>query len=263
MDNKSQQTNNKIQVMTCNDKKRLADTNRKLKTIASIMPDEWAEGNNKVSLLKSIHTDILGFDKKGNPRSLNDLRYFMFQASQRNLNPFKKQIHAVYISDSQKGGEQLVPITGIDGFVKIAQKSGMYAGMSEARVEFENGLPIKASVDIFAYNPISGKREVVNTATAWYNEYVKLTDEYIDGKKTGKKVPNKTWRERPIGMLEKCAQALGIRRTFPDEVGGLYVKEELDHLQEQGLVRNDKIEDEVLKIEKAVAERRKNNDKTK
>jgi hypothetical protein len=32
-------------------------------------------------------------------------------------------------------------------------------------------------------------------------------------------VPNEMWRERPIGQLEKCAEAAALRRAFPEELG--------------------------------------------
>lgn len=229
-----------------------------LETIAEQIPDQWANTQqSKIALLKSIHKDILGVDKEGNPRSLDDLRYFMFQAAQRGLNPFKNQMHAVYIYDSQIKGERLVPITGIDGFVKIAQNSDQpkYAGMSEAEFEMYPdddpkwaGYPFSCKVTIYAYNPINGNREPFTTATVYWDEYVKLVDVYENGKKTGAKKPNSTWQNRPKGQLEKCAQALGLRRAFAEEIGGLYIDAEVDKLksvQNEVEEANDKLDDIV------------------
>lgn len=247
---------------TLDKKKAIEETDQKFMVIAKQIPAEWAEDDEqKLSLLKSIYTDVLGtYVEKAyengkeiemvRNRPLADLRLFMFQASQRNLNPFKKQIHAVYIWDSTAKAEKLVPITGIDGFATIAQRTNRYAGLSETRFEmFEDkdgddkkGLPKCAVVDVFAYNPVTGAREVVTTATAWWDEYAKYKEEWKYDPEQKKKVPtgektlNSVWKNRPKGQLEKCAQALGLRRAFPEELSGLYVFQEVDRLQDRANV---------------------------
>jgi phage recombination protein Bet len=239
-------------------KKQQEQVNEKYSAIAAMIPDEWAQGEDaKMSLVKSIHSDVLGKDKEGKSRTLNDLRYFMFQAGQRKLNPFKKQIHAVYIWDSSKRAEQLTVITGIDGFRAIAQRSKnpLYAGVSAPTWEYDEQtqLPTKATVSVYAYNPVNGNREAITTGVAWYDEYVKLVDEKVDetdkdGKPvvrngqngeyvkkvpSGKKVPNSTWATRPRGQLAKCAEALALRAAFPEDLSGLYVYEEVQHLERE------------------------------
>lgn len=241
--------------------KKLAakESDDKLMAIAKQIPDEWADGEEqKLSLIKSIYLDVLGThivkgrDDRGKEietvehRPLADLRYFMFLSAQRKLNPFKNQIHAVYIWDSTIKGEKLVPITGIDGFASLAQRTGRYAGVSDATFEFypDNHdkyaeLPKSATVDLFAYNPVTGAREAVVRATVWWEEYAKYKEiwKYDSGQKkkvgTGEFVLNSTWRNRPKGQLEKCAQALAFRRGFPEETGGLYVIQEVDRLRDK------------------------------
>lgn len=225
-------------------------------TLSKQVPDAWgATPKEKKALIKSIHVAVLGKDKLGNLRPINDLVYFLFQSTQRNLNPFKGQIHGVYIWDSQARQEKLVVITGIGGFRAIAQRSQrpLYAGSSEPRFEEDitddNGHthPKSASVDIFAYNPVTGAREVITTGRAFWEEYAKYTDKYVDdldssGKKIwdagskrykqhkeGKQL-NSTWGGRPRGQLAKCAEAQGLRQAFPEELSGVYVQAEVDRL---------------------------------
>lgn len=44
----------------------------------------------------------------------------------------------------------------------------------------------------------------------------------------GLNVPNATWRRRPFGQLEKCAEAAALRRAFPEELGGEYTADEME-----------------------------------
>lgn len=248
-------------------KRKVEETNAKLATLAESIPDTWAVGSDKVELMRTIHRNILGLTKKGEERPVEDLRLFFVEAVQRNLNPFRGQIHAVYIYDSSIKGEKLVPVTGINGYVAIAQRTNKFAGFSETRFEdYEEdgkypGYPKKAVVDMFGYNPVTGEREIVTTATVWFEEYVPLVDTYDeDGNKTGKKRINSTWSKRPRGQLEKCAQALAIRRMFPEDTGGLYVSQEIEHLQtatpEEDINRNE--DDMKNRIAEELAKRRLN-----
>ena len=56
------------------------------------------------------------------------------------------------------------------------------------------------------------------TASARYREYVQV-------KKNGE--PNKMWATKSFVMLGKCAEALALRKAFPDELGGMYSDEEM------------------------------------
>jgi hypothetical protein len=54
------------------------------------------------------------------------------------------------------------------------------------------------------------------SATARYNEYVPAPGQ------------DHMWKRMPHVMLGKCAEALALRKAFPQQLGGLYVKEELE-----------------------------------
>jgi hypothetical protein len=60
-------------------------------------------------------------------------------------------------------------------------------------------------------------------ATAYYREYVQTRR----NKGTNKVEPNAMWEKMPINQLTKCAEALALRRGWPEELGQIYVDEEL------------------------------------
>jgi hypothetical protein len=41
-------------------------------------------------------------------------------------------------------------------------------------------------------------------------------------------VPNEMWANRPVGQLEKCAEAGALRRAFPEEIGNALTAEEME-----------------------------------
>lgn len=189
-------------------------------SLANHVPSEWGITiEEKLSLVKAIHVDILGVDKNGQIRSLQDLRYFLFNAAQRGLNPFKNQVHAKYHWSKDVGKEVLIIVVGIDGLRSIAQKTGKYAGSSKATYVYkEDGSIESASIKIYGYNPKTGAREEVAEGEAYFDEYVQL-------KRDG--TPNRFWATMPRVMISKCAEAGALRKAFPEQLDGLYAPEEI------------------------------------
>ncbi|HXD23179.1 MAG TPA: recombinase RecT, partial [Gemmatimonadaceae bacterium] len=63
---------------------------------------------------------------------------------------------------------------------------------------------------------------------ARWKSYVQTTDEKdARGDKTGVKVPNRMWTQMPDVMLAKCAEALALRKAFPQELSGFYTPDEM------------------------------------
>jgi phage recombination protein Bet len=134
----------------------------------------------------------------------------------RGLNPFLKQIHFVKRSTQRDG--RYVDVwafqVGIDGFRAIAERTGQYDGQDEiVTVEGPDGLPIASRCVVYRKDRT---RPIV--ATARFREYAQYMR---DGSLT------KMWREKPFLMLEKCAEALGLRKAFPEDLSGLHEGAEL------------------------------------
>jgi len=63
------------------------------------------------------------------------------------------------------------------------------------------------------------ERRFVGPKVFWLEAYAKWADT---------DVPNEMWANRPVGQLEKCAEAGALRRAFPEEIGNALTAEEME-----------------------------------
>ena len=152
-------------------------------------------------------------DSYANGASESEFKMLMGIAVARNLNPLLRQIWFVKRWDSQKKREVWAVQTSIDGLRTIAQRTGVYAGQDEPEYERSDGKIVCAKVRVYRKD---WTRPAVGVA--YWDEYVQKTKE---GHVT------KMWGEKPHLMLAKCAEALGLRKAFPEDMGNLYVPEEM------------------------------------
>jgi phage recombination protein Bet len=145
------------------------------------------------------------------PESTDDeLKLFLYQCQKTRLDPLARQIYF------QKRAGKMTVLTGIDGYRLTADRTGLYAGSDDPVFDDEER-PNKATVTV--YKVVAGVR-CPYTATARWSEY-------FPGEKQGF-----MWMKMPHLMLSKCAEALALRKAFPQELSGVYVKEEMDQAGE-------------------------------
>lgn len=193
---------------------------------------DWALGLNKEKVLGNIHRNLLGVDKLGKIRPIEDLAYFMLVCRQYNLNPLKKEIYAVYQRTKVNGQwvEKLEPIVSIHGLRQLARRSKnpTYAYTGKAVFDYKDTEKTKldsATVEVFGRFDGSFEAVKIGEYTAYYDEFAKThasDDEY--GKYRAGDAMG-TWKTMPRVMLAKCAEANAIRSIF--DIGGVYVEEEM------------------------------------
>ncbi len=151
--------------------------------------------------------------------SHDELALFLEVCRGTGLNPFMRQIHAVFRNAKGADGrwtKRMTIQTGIDGYRLLAARTGSLAGIDDAIYDDElSKHPGKATVTVFRM--VAGQRAQF-TATARWSEYVQ-TDK--DGN------PTSMWVKMPYLMLGKCAEALALRKAFPAELSGVYTAEEM------------------------------------
>lgn len=148
-----------------------------------------------------------------------ELQYFGEVCKRVGLDPFKKQIHAVKRWDSAAKREVWSYQTGIDGYRSIANSTGVYAGSDEPKfLPEDESTPNPRKATVTVWKLVAGQR-VPFTASARWEEYVQTTKEGH---------PNSMWRKMPYGQLGKCAEALALRKAFPDRLSGIHTDEEME-----------------------------------
>ena len=161
---------------------------------------------------------LMGQSKDGKYRPFEDIYNFLYVANKTGLDPFVKQIYAVYRWNAIAQREVMTIQTGIDGMRLVAQRTGTYAGQDDVIFDpSDEGAPTPRKASVTVYKMMNSTR-VAFTASARWSEYAQHTKE---GKPMG------LWERMPYLMLGKCAESLALRKAFPNELSGIYTTEEM------------------------------------
>jgi len=150
----------------------------------------------------------------------DELALFVGQAKRTGLDPLSKQIFAIFRYDRRARREVMTVQTSIDGFRLIAERTGCYLGtVSTAwcgksgrwkEVWLTDGHPSAAKVTV---RKLLAGQVSDSPAVAHWREYVPAEDFM--------------WQKMPANQLAKVAEALALRRAFPNDLSGLYTVDEM------------------------------------
>lgn len=139
--------------------------------------------------------------------------YFVRTAQERGLNVWADQAYLDVEPDPVTRMPVARIIIGINGMRHVAHATGQYVGIDATDFEAtDDGKLIRASVVV--YRRTNGERCPF------------LGEVRFDERYPGQGV-DPFWDKMPFDSLGRCAEAAALRRAFTQELGGLYMKEEL------------------------------------
>lgn len=156
--------------------------------------------------------------KNSRPLTDEEMRRLTYICKTRNLDPLLNHIHCMFYKDKATDNRTVSFHTSIDAFRLTAARSGSYAGSDEPKFAEKDGKIISCTVSV--YRMVAGQR-CPFVAIAYLSEYY---PHELFAKST-------LWPKMPHTMLSKVAEALALRKGFPEELSGLYVEEEMDQRQ--------------------------------
>jgi phage recombination protein Bet len=145
-----------------------------------------------------------------------ELAVFLHYCQRTGLDPFARQIYMI-----ARGGKYTIQAS-IDGLRIVAQRSGNYGGQTMVEwcgsdgvwkdVWLEPTPPTAARVGIY-YKDVPNPTYAVAKFESYAVSY--------QGKLSG------LWSKMPDLMIAKCAEALALRKAFPQDLSGIYSGDEM------------------------------------
>lgn len=145
----------------------------------------------------------------------------------RKLDPFKRNVHIVPIwnRDQRCMVDTIWP--GIGELRTTAFRTGQYAGRDDAQFGptldqkvGEHPLKFPEWCRVTVYRICGGQR------VAFSGPKVYWLETYATAKRDSD-TPNEMWATRPMGQIEKCAEAAALRAAFPEEIGSDAIADEI------------------------------------
>lgn len=144
----------------------------------------------------------------------DELELFFYRCKELQLNPLMPgQVYFIKFKNRKTGEWNPGSIViGIDGFRSRASRTGKLSGIKRGVIRNDKGQCVGGWADVYRSDWTHPAHEEVPL-----NEYI---DTYKD-----------TWRNMPETMIKKVAEVAALRMAFPDDLAGLYLREEFDQAE--------------------------------
>ena len=179
-----------------------------------------------------------------------DLAVFLHVCKRTGLDPFARQIHMIERRQKDRNGNwrsKWTIQTGIDGLRLIGRRAANERGeeISTPAPQWahEDGTWRDMWVKAWGY-PLAARVTVRRggaefTAVAMFEEYAQRSNGDLTA----------MWKNRPAGMIAKCAEALALRQAFPQDLAGLYSDDEMHQADNTAAQRQARVTVESLRAD--------------
>ena len=158
-------------------------------------------------------------------KGLSDDEWSLFLATckAKKLDPFTRQVLPIKTYNKKKQCHVVQHLTTIDGYRLIAVRSGEYQGQTGPFWCGDDGV----WQDVWLKNtpPVACKIGVMRRD---FREPLHAVARFSSYAKTYNNKPTGLWASMSDLMLAKVCEALALRKAFPNELSGLYTREEMD-----------------------------------
>lgn len=189
---------------------------------SSVLADQYGWSEAQIDVLRRVLCATATDD---------ELHFFLSICKRTKLDPFTNQIWFVKRRQKQLnafGGDEWVEVgrgqTGIDGYRVIAERSGSYRG--QRPIEWCGSDGEWTQVWLKSTPPAAARATVLRDGFEPM-VCVALWSEYVPTFSNNRIAPK--WSQSPAFQLGKCAEALALRKAFPNDLSGLYTDTEMEH----------------------------------
>lgn len=180
--------------------------------------------------------------KKGSLKDFSELdqEVFFHYVEKTRLDPFTRQIYATSRvarseddDSSSKGPNPLTIVTGIGGFLWVAERTGKYDGDDAPQwcgIDAK-WLDVWTDVNVppSACRVTTHRKDRTHPSTAVVNwkAVAQYKRKWVAGRPTNDYRPTVFWEKGGPGQLAKCALAASLRKLFPSQLAGVYIDDEI------------------------------------
>jgi phage recombination protein Bet len=180
------------------------------------------------------------FLSRGN-KELTDAETFMFMSlcKFQKLNPFLNEAYAI------KFGDECQLVVGKEAYMKRADSSEKLDGHEAGLILERDGNLIEVEGSfLMPKDTLLGGWAIVHRSDKKFPIIIKVSfKEYDKGQSV--------WKTKPATMIRKVALVQALREAFPENLGGMYVEDELPEIDHEKVVAGkikDKANKEVIDI---------------